>query len=212
MVRFITFEGGEGTGKTTQVALLASYLSERGRSCVVTREPGGTALGKMIRKPLLRVDDLAIAPATELFLYLADRAEHVHEVIAPALKAGQLVICDRFADSTLVYQGYGRGFDLAKLRHLNDLAIGDCRPQLSFLLDCPAELGLLRAAQRSRDSSENLNEDRFEREHLAFHEKIRQGFLQVARAEPNRFRILDAVQPVERVWQQVRQIIDRELF
>ena len=212
MVRFITFEGGEGTGKTTQVALLASYLSERGRSCVVTREPGGTALGKMIRKTLLQVDDLAIAPATELFLYLADRAEHVHEVIAPALKAGQLVICDRFADSTLVYQGYGRGFDLAKLRHLNDLAIGDCRPQLSFLLDCPAELGLLRAAQRSRDSSENLNEDRFEREHLAFHEKIRQGFLQVARAEPNRFRILDAVQPVERVWQQVRQIIDRELF
>lgn len=212
MVRFITFEGGEGTGKTTQVALLASYVSERARPCVVTREPGGTALGKMIRKTLLQVDDFAIAPATELFLYLADRAEHVHEVIAPALKAGKLVICDRFADSTLVYQGYGRGFDLAKLRHLNDLAVGDCRPQLSFLLDCPAELGLLRAAQRSRDSSENLNEDRFEREHLAFHEKIRQGFLQVARAEPNRFRILDAVQPVERVWQQVRQIIDRELF
>lgn len=212
MVRFITFEGGEGTGKTTQVALLANYLCERERPCVVTREPGGTALGKMIRKALLEVGDRAIAPATELFLYLADRAEHVQEIIAPALQAGKIVVCDRFADSTLVYQGYGRGFDLARLRQLNDLAIGGCRAHLSFLLDCPTEIGLARAAGRSRDGSEHLKEDRFEREDLAFHEQIRQGFLQVARAEPDRFRILDAAQPAERVWQQVREVIDRELF
>lgn len=213
MVRFITFEGGDGTGKTTQIQFLAGYLRERQRSCIVTREPGGTALGEMIRKVLLKVGDREIARSTELFLYLADRAQHVHEIITPALISGSIVLCDRFSDSTLAYQGYGRGSDLQWLRSLNDAATGGLRPDLSFLLDCSVDAGLARAAgRRVHSETDPSQEDRFEREKLEFHEKVRKGFLELARLEPGRFRIIDASRSVADVGRQIREIIDRELF
>ena len=204
MVRFITFEGGDGTGKTTQLRALESHLRGLNRSCVLTREPGGTALGRMLRNVLLEVGDEEIAASSELFLYLADRAQHVKQIIAPALSGGKIVLCDRFSDSTLAYQGYGRGLDLDWLRRLNDTATEGLRPDMSFLLDCPVDVGLARAARRG------AREDRFERENLEFHEKVRQGFLALARAEPKRFRVVDASRPVAEVAKQIRAIIDRE--
>lgn len=211
MIRFITFEGGDGSGKTTQLREVERHLYELNRSCVLTREPGGTALGKMLRKVLLEVGDEEIAESTELFLYLADRAQHVKQIIAPALSAGKIVLCDRFSDSTLAYQGYGRGIDLDWLRGLNDTATQGLRPDLSFLFDCPVEVGLARASQRSTQSQAGRpREDRFEREKIEFHERVRQGFLALARAEPKRFRVIDASRPVTDVAKQIRAIIDRE--
>jgi dTMP kinase len=213
MIRFITFEGGDGSGKTTQLREVERHLYELNRSCVLTREPGGTALGKMLRKVLLEVGDEEIAESTELFLYLADRAQHVKQIIAPALSAGKIVLCDRFSDSTLAYQGYGRGIDLDWLRCLNDTATQGLRPDLSFLFDCPVEVGLARASQRSTQSQAGRpREDRFEREKIEFHERVRQGFLALARAEPKRFRVIDASRPVADVAKQIRAIIDRELI
>src|SRR5574342_1102019 len=151
MIRFITFEGGDGTGKTTQLKALESHLRGKGRSCVSTREPGGTPLGSLIRQVLLEVGKQPIASPTELFLYLADRAQHVRDVIVPALNAGHIVLCDRYTDSTLAYQGYGRGIDLKLLRQLNEFADGGVQPDLTFLLDCPVALGLSRTAQRQHD-------------------------------------------------------------
>lgn len=212
MVRFITFEGGDGTGKTTQVHALEQYLRDLGRRCVVTREPGATTLGKLIRKVLLEAGDHNIAAATELFLYLADRAQHVHEIITPALHTGKIVLCDRFSDSTLAYQGYGRGIDLDWLRKLNDTATGELRPDLTFLFDCPVDVGLSRAARRREDGQiDGPREDRFEREECEFHERVRAGFLELARLEPERFRIIDASRSVADVFRQIREVIDREL-
>jgi dTMP kinase len=213
MVRFITFEGGDGSGKTTQVQAVEGYLREMGRSCVVTREPGATSLGRMIRKVLLEVADSQIATSTELFLYLADRAQHVNEVITPALNSGKIVLCDRFSDSTLAYQGYGRGLDLDWLRRLNSTATGRLNPDLTLLFDCPVEIGLARAARRGAQREiDRPAEDRFEREKREFHEKVRQGFLEMARCEPERFRIIDALRSVPEVFSQIREIIDRELL
>lgn len=210
MVRFITFEGGDGTGKTTQIRALEGYLKDMGRSCLVTREPGGTAFGGLIRKVLLEVGDHEIAPATELFLYLADRAQHVNEIILPAIEAGKIVLCDRFTDSTVAYQGYGRGIELGLLRQLNDIADHGFRPDLTFLLDCPVSVGLARTARRQSEA-ERPSEDRFEREKIEFHEKVRTGFLEMARAEPQRFRMIDALRPAEEIAQEIRKIIDQEL-
>jgi len=212
MIRLITFEGGDGTGKTTQVRALESYLHELGCACLVTREPGGTALGELIRKVLLEVGDHEIASSTELFLYLADRSQHVHEIIRPAINAGKVVLCDRFTDSTLAYQGYGRGIDLAWLRQLNNAASGTVRPDLTLLLDCPVDVGLARTASRQAQSAASKpQEDRFEREKIEFHEKVRAGFLDMARNEPLRFRVLDASKSVEEIAATIRRIIDQEL-
>jgi dTMP kinase len=209
MVRFITFEGGDGTGKTTQIRSLESHLKKIGRSCVVTREPGGTALGRLIRKVLLEVGDHEVAPATELLLYLADRAQHVNEVIMPAIQAGNIVLCDRFTDSTVAYQGYARGMDLRLLQQLNDFADRGFRPDLTFLLDCPVSVALSRTARRQ--SAIGPREDRFEREKVEFHEKVRAGFLKLAQAEPRRFRIIDALRPAEETAAEIRDTIDQEL-
>jgi dTMP kinase len=210
MIRFITFEGGDGSGKTTQIRSLENSLARQGRACVLTREPGGTSLGKLIRQVLLQVGDHEIASSTELFLYLADRAQHVNEIILPALNSGKLVLCDRFTDSTLAYQGYGRRIDLRLLRQLNDVADGGVRPDLTFLLDCPVALGLARTAQRQVKAGQP-QEDRFEREKLEFHERVRAGFLELARAEPDRFRVVDASRSAEEVSSEIQKIIDREL-
>jgi dTMP kinase len=212
MIRFVTFEGIDGTGKTTQLKALERHLQACGRSCVITREPGGTSLGNLIRQVLLEVGKHPIASPTELFLYLADRAQHVQDVILPALNAGNVVLCDRYTDSTLAYQGYGRGIDLKLLRRLNEFAGGGVRPDLTFLLDCPVALGLSRTAQRQRTiATGESREDRFEREKLDFHERVRAGFLDIARTEAWRFRIINAARSAEEVAQEIRQIIDREL-
>ena len=220
MVRLISFEGGDGSGKTTQLKLLDNYLASRGKLCLSTREPGGTTLGEMIRKILLEAGKVEIAYPTELFLYLADRAQHVHEVIRPALASGRLVLCDRFTDSTLAYQGYGRGVDLDMLRRLNQVASHGITPDVTFLLDCPVEVGLSRARGRSsiiysqsskmEDGGSRI-EDRFEREKADFHERVRRGFLELARAEPQRIYVLDASRLTEEVHHEIKKIVDEKL-
>ena len=180
MIRFITFEGGDGTGKSTQIKVLERHLAACGRSFVSTREPGGTPLGKLIRQALLEVGKQPIGSPTELFLYLADRAQHVQDVILPALDSAKLVLCDRYTDSTLAYQGYGRGIDLEVLRALNRIADRGVKPDLTLLFDCPVEVGLSRTAKRLAEEGA-ASEDRFEREKVEFHEWVRVGFLALAR-------------------------------
>jgi len=212
MIRFITFEGGDGSGKTTQVKGLKNHLTACGKFCISTREPGGTSLGRLIRQALLEVGNQPVTSPAELFLYLADRAQHMQEVIMPALERGKLVLCDRHTDSTLAYQGYGRGIDLGLLRSLNDIASQGIRPDLTLLFDCPVEIGLSRTAKRqSQAVTPRSREDRFEREKIEFHERVRRGFLELARAEPQRFRIIDAARSVAEVGQEIKNIIDREL-
>jgi len=212
MVRLISFEGGDGSGKTTQLKLLDNYLASRGKLCLSTREPGGTTLGEMIRKILLEAGKVEIAYPTELFLYLADRAQHVHEVIRPALASGRLVLCDRFTDSTLAYQGYGRGVDLDMLRRLNQVASHGITPDVTFLLDCPVEVGLSRTAQRNMNlKSGGSREDRFEQERADFHERVRRGFLELARAEPKRIYVFDASRAIQLLHEQIKKIVDEKL-
>ena len=211
MASFVTFEGGDGTGKTTQVRALNNFLVENGRGCVVTREPGGTTLGKLIRQVLVEVSEHEISSSTELFLYLADRAQHVNEIVRPAIDGGKVVLCDRFTDSTVAYQGYGRGIDLALLQQLNRLAGGGVRPDITFLLDCPVKLGLSRTNKRQSESGQP-REDRFEREKIEFHDKVRAGFLEMAQAEPARFRVIDASRSIEEVWLDIQNIAEKEIL
>jgi dTMP kinase len=208
MVGFITFEGGDGTGKSTQIRLLEAYLTEHGKNCVTTREPGGTWLGELLRPVLLQPGNRNISSPTELFLYLADRAQHVHEVISPAIARGQIVLCDRYTDSTLAYQGYGRGIDLQLLVRLNEIATGALKPDITFLLDCPVEIGLLRIARRQASVPEHRGKDRFENEKVQFHEKVRQGFLDLARAEPERFCVIGASGPAQEAFAAVKNVVD----
>lgn len=211
MIRFITFEGCDGTGKSTQLGLLARHLSARGKSCVLTREPGGTTLGQHIRQVLLEVGNQPIGSPTELFLYLADRAQHVQEIIIPALAQGKIVLCDRHTDSTMAYQGYGRGIDLELLRVLNSMASQGVRPDLTLLLDCPVNIGITRTAERQSRAPGVIAQDRFEKEKLEFHEKVRQGFLNLARAEPGRISVIDASASVQEVFAAIRIIVDKKL-
>jgi dTMP kinase len=212
MIRFITFEGGDGTGKSTQLKALELHLASRGISCVSTREPGGTALGSVIRQAVLQVGNQSIHQLSEVFLYLADRAQHVHEIILPALHSSKLVLCDRYIDSTLAYQGYGRGMDLQVLRELNRLAAGDLKPDLTFLLDCPVEIGLGRVTTRAATQGTGAGrKDRFESERADFHERVRNGFLELAQAEPERFRVLDASRSTSEVTEEMKNLLDREL-
>jgi dTMP kinase len=201
---FITLEGGEGVGKTTQQALLALQLRQAGYPCLCTREPGGTALGRALREILLHGDPLT--PLAELFLYAADRAEHVQKCILPALAAGQVVVCDRFTDSTLAYQGYGRGLDLQQVRQLNHLATGGLQPHLTLWLDLPPEVGLARKA--SGPLARTGLADRLEQERLEFHRRVHQGFQTLAAAEPQRIVRIDAEgSPLEvaaRIWSVVK--------
>lgn len=195
----ITFEGSEGGGKTTQISLLAEALRARGHDVVETREPGGTPIGQTLRQLLLRpstgqpTDPLA--PSAELLLMLADRAQHIHEVILPSLQAGRIVLCDRYADSTTAYQGYGRGFDLAEVARLNAFVCSACRPQLTFVLDLPVAVGMERANARRGGAAI----DHFEAASASFHERVREGFLAIARAEPERVCLIDATQDIEAV-------------
>jgi dTMP kinase len=194
---FVTFEGIEGSGKSTHLRHLAAHLRAAGRDVVETREPGGTRAGEAIRRLLLGRDAVPLTAETELLLYCADRAQHIAELIRPALAAGRVVLCDRFSDSTIAYQGNGRGLDLETVRALDAHARRGLRPGLTFLLDCPAEEGLARVRRRS--GAEAGPGDRFEREAMPFHERVRAGFLALAAAEPDRFCVLDAARSVEQV-------------
>ena len=205
---FITLEGGEGAGKTTQILHLAEWFQRRGTSCILTREPGGTPLGKSIRALLLNPENQGMAAETELMLYMADRAEHVHKVILPALTAGRTVLCDRFFDATLVYQGAARGLPLERLVQLHRLVLGGLRPQLTLLLDLPPEVGLSRARGQLAKGARALTESRFEHEAIEFHRRVREGYLNLARQEPDRFRILDAARDEERVQAEIRTAVD----
>ena len=205
MSSFVTFEGIEGSGKSTHLRHLAGHLRGLGRAVVETREPGDTRAGAAIRRLLLGEDGAPLTPLTELFLYCADRAQHAEEVIRPALAAGAVVLCDRFSDSTIAYQGYGRGLDLGALRELDARARDGLWPSLTFLLDCPVEEGLARARGRSGTG------DRFERETTAFHERVRAGFLTLAAAEPARFCIVDSSEPIDRVRARIIAVADRLL-
>jgi dTMP kinase len=205
---FITLEGVEGSGKTTQARLLNDTLQARGHSVLLTREPGGTPAGAALRTLLLD-PAIALEPATELLLMLADRAQHVREQLQPALGVGQIVISDRYCDSTTAYQGYGRGFDLKLLADLNRLASNSTLPDLTFVLDCPVDLGLTRT--RARQTRADIVPDRFENEQLEFHRRVREGFIALARAEPSRVTLLDASRSVEQVSIEILQAVTERI-
>ena len=188
---FITFEGIEGCGKTTQIGLLTSFLERLHRPFLLTREPGGTGVGEQIRQILLSSENVGIEPMAELYLYAAARVQHIRQVISPALREGKLVICDRFADATLAYQGYGRGMDLAWIEEIHARTMENVKPDLTFLLDLPVEEGLRRALKRMEKHS--VKEDRFEKEAPDFHRRVREGYLILARNQPRRIVALDGM-------------------
>jgi dTMP kinase len=207
---FITFEGIEGSGKSTQIALLANYLSARGIRYVLTREPGGTSIGDQVRKILLDPANRSLDPTAELLLYAASRAQHLREIILPALANSMVVLCDRFSDATLAYQGYGRQLDIDMIRSLDRIVTTGMRPDLTILFDLEAAMGIARA--RGRNNSLGLEaEARFENEELVFHDRVRQGYLKLVAQEPDRLRIVDASGTSEAVQEQVRQIVDERL-
>lgn len=208
---FISFEGIEGSGKSTAQRLLAEHLQGLGYDPLLTREPGGCALGRSLRPILLDARTRGLSSRAELYLFLADRAQHVAEVIRPALEAGQTVLCDRYADSTLAYQGYGRGLDPEHLRRINDMATGGLMPDLTLLLDLPVHCGLERAGLRNREEGTVLSEGRFDAESLEFHERVRQGYRSLAAEEPERFAIIDAAQPPEDVVLQCISAVEASL-
>ena len=198
---FITFEGVEGCGKSTQLERLRAHLESRGHDVVTTREPGGTPIAEMLRGLLLDPANSAMAPVTELLLYEAARAQHVARLIGPALEAGQVVLCDRFADSTTAYQGAGRGLPDDTLAELHAIATQGVWPDLTLVIDLPAELGL----KRARCSGEG---DRIERESIAFHERVREGFLRLAKSDSGRVRVIDGTGSVEQVAAAIGAIVD----
>ncbi len=201
MSLLVTFEGVEGSGKSTQARLLFERLSSGGRDAVLTHEPGGTAVTKQIRA-LLADPASSLDPTAELLLFLADRAQHVAEVIRPALERGAVVICDRYSDSTMAYQGYGRGHSLDKLRELNDWAAGGLYPDVTIWIDTDIEIGLSRA--RGGDGGPG---DRFEAEPVAFHTKIRDGFEALAASFPDRIVRIDGNRDVDRVAAEVDTVV-----
>jgi len=208
---FITLEGIEGCGKSTQIRLLQQHLTDRGLRVVLTREPGGSDLGMRLRSMLLHQHSANLTPLSELFLYLADRAQHVAEVIKPALARGEVVLCDRFADSTVAYQGYGRGLDTQLLDSLNQMATAGCVPDLTLILDLPVETGLRRALTRNDLDGQSMSEDRFEAESPAFHQRIREGYLLLAALHPKRCLVVQADCAPEQVGDQIWSLVATRL-
>ncbi len=203
MTPFITFEGGEGSGKSSHARKLHRKLTELSISTILIREPGGTFLGDRIRHLLKKSREISISPLAELMLFNASRSQLVKDIILPGLKQGKIVICDRYSDSTIAYQSYGRGLDIAAVKSINQLASQGLTPNLTFLLDVPPEIGL----SRKRASAS----DRFETEDLIFHRKVRQGFLKLASEEPLRWFVIDSTLPLyevsRRIWEKVTQLL-----
>ncbi len=198
--RFVTFEGIEGCGKSTQIQLLYDFLKNKKKPVCLTREPGGTVIADKIRNLLLDKDNTGMEPWTELFLYFAARAEHIKKVIEPKLAEGCWVLCDRYIDSTLAYQGYARGMDLPVMTRIQQDA-GFMTPNITVLLDCPTEIGLERALLRRKSRQETV--DRLEAEDIVFHQKVRNGFLALAKNNPKRFIVVDATQKVDALHQEI---------
>lgn len=198
---FITLEGPEGSGKSSQIGPLAEFLTEQGYSVVTTREPGGTLIGDQIRQVLHDVANTAMSSTAELLLYAASRAQLVHERVRPALAAGQVVVCDRYADSTLAYQGYGRNLNLADLQTITQIATGGLKPDLTLLLDIDVERGLA----RRREGGEEMN--RLDLELVSFHQRVRDGYHRLVLEDPERWAIVDADRPVTAVQTELRAIV-----
>ena len=199
--RFITLEGTEGAGKSTALSAMADYLRSSGIDLIVTREPGGTPLGEQLRGLLLDPDTGELAVESELLMMFAARAQHLHQVIRPALGKGQWVLCDRFTDASFAYQGGGRGLPFERIKQLENWLHGDLQPDLTLLFDLPVELGLQRAAKRNQP-------DRFEREQATFFTAVRDGYYRRLQSSAGRIRVIDATQSVEQVQQQVNQLLE----
>jgi thymidylate kinase (EC 2.7.4.9) len=197
---FITLEGPEGSGKSTQIKRLAKRLEAMGYPVVTTREPGGTPIGDQIRHVLMRMENKELQPRTEILLFLAARAQLVEQVIKPALLDGKIILCDRYGDSTLAYQGYGHGLDLEQLREMLDFATDHLKPDLTILLDLDVKTGLMR--KKAEDEWNRL--DAYE---VLFHERVREGYLELAHEEPERWQIVDASQGIDAVQEDLFQII-----
>jgi dTMP kinase len=203
---FITFEGVEGCGKTTQIKLLSDLLSARGIRTLLTREPGGCPIADKIRAILLDAENRALSPLAELMLYAAARAQHVTEVITPALNAGKIVLCDRFCDATVAYQSFGRGIDRGVIDTLNLHACQGITPDLTVLVDCDPTVGLERARRRIEATS-GPREERFELEALAFHQRVRTGYQQLAADEPDRFLIINGSGSIEEIFAAISPLV-----
>ena len=203
---FVTFEGPEGSGKTTQVTLLAKHLRVADYEVLLTREPGGTPIGDQVRAVLHDVANTAMVPEAEILLYSASRAQLVGQVIRPALAQGMIVLSDRYADSTIAYQGYGRGLDLEALRQITAFATGGLTPDLTIYLDCPVEEGLRRKQQALTQGAGEWN--RLDQETVEFHRRVRQGYLQLAAAEPERWLILDGCRSIDEIQRDIQEAVE----
>ena len=208
---FISFEGIEGSGKTTQAKHTVRLLQDKGHDCVITREPGGTRIGKKIRAILLDPLSKDMDPLTELLLYTADRAQHIKEYILPLLSDGKIVLCDRYYDATMAYQGFARGLDIGLIEKIHKLLFENLKPDITLLLDLPPEIGLDRAWKQINNGNRISQETRFEEERLSFHKRVRTGYLELSRLEPERFRIIDASKDEHEVREEIIKILDAEI-
>ena len=208
---FLTFEGIEGSGKSTIMERMAHQLHKQGLPVRMTREPGGTAFGRELRRLLLDIRSADFSVQAELLLFLADRAQHLQEVIMPTLAEGAVLLCDRYADSTLAYQGYGRGMPLDKITRLIEFATGGLWPDMTLLFDVPAELGLARAKERNREEGSEVSEGRFEAERLEFHRRVRAGYLELAAQHSKRYVVVDASLPTDAVLRQALGLVRERL-
>jgi len=208
---FITLEGIEGSGKTTQVAHIVHFMEQNKIDCVVTREPGGTLIGEKIRTILLDPENRDLDSVSELLLYAADRAQHVKTKVLPLLLSGKTVICDRFFDATIAYQGFARGLDMELINRLNKIVLDDLRPDMTILFDLPASTGLERAWKQLNVGARVSNESRFEKETLEFHEKVRAGYLELAGRELDRFKIVDASMNEIQVKDKIFEILSQHM-
>jgi dTMP kinase len=204
---FVTFEGIEGSGKTTQIRHAEEFLRQRGNDCIVTREPGGTSTGRKIRSILLDPENKGMDPVAELLLYMADRVEHVNKVIKPSLSSGKTVLCDRYFDATVAYQGYARGLDMDLLKNMHKMILNDLKPDITFLLDLLPSAGLSRAWKQIEKGERAGIETRFEKEAISFHEKVREGYLDLAHQEPGRFIVIDAMKNEDQVRQDIIKVL-----
>jgi dTMP kinase len=205
---FITFEGPEGSGKTTQIKKAGEYLKKKDISFIVTEEPGGTQLGNELRKILLNKSSLRINRKSELLLFAAARSQHVEEIIRPAVEDGKVVLCDRYSDATIAYQCFGRGLDIGEVRWINNFATRFLTPDLTLLFDIPVDIGLARAIKRISRIVDSPVEDRFESEKIEFHKRVREGYLALVKSDPERFRTIDASRGIDAIHRDVCRYLD----
>lgn len=207
MQKFITFEGIEGSGKSTQIKLVAEYLCRKNVSLIVTQEPSGTEIGRKIGNILFNREHNNMCAETEMFLFCAARAQHIREIIMPALKQNKVVLCDRFSDATYAYQGAGRGLDNKFIKLINDYSSMQLKPDLTLLFDLPVEIGLNRANKRNDKLKKSSSIDRFEKENMDFHKRVRESYLGLLKNDPGRFRLIDANRDVDTIQEEIRRHI-----